>query len=809
MQWLKQFLEWYLGIPPAGPGQGTAWHLSVRPPWPSWMPLWGVLLLLFALMAYVVWVYRRDANSLSWPVRTTLVLLRLSAIAIVLLFLTELTLSIDRTGLPIIVVMVDDSASMGLEDRYPDQPLQQQVQQLLKEGGFRTPKRINLVKAILTRRDGQFLNRLLERHKIRAYRFSETAVPLGSGEYLNAKGIGDLLPLIDALEADGAQTRPGPSVRKVLDDLRGTPPSAVVILSDGITSTTDADRLSGVVDVAQSSLVPIFVVGVGSAEPARDVQLYDTLVDEVAFVGDPILFSAKVRAYEFQGQTIMVRLKDARTGETLATRQIEAGDDGQSAKVELIYTPPTEGEFEFTLQADALPNEANLNDNAETRHVSVREERIHVLLADSAPRYEFRYLKNLLERDKTIELDSLLQEADVEFAMEDETALDHFPVKREELLEYDVVIFGDLNPSFLSYGVYDNLDAFVRDAGGGLIVIAGPQYTPLAFRGTPLEVLLPVKLESARVPSPAIPIVEGFRPRLTLAGRKETTIFRFADSERESLSVWNSLPELYWLFEARDLAEGARVYAEHPTRSSGSGRLPVIVKHRVGAGTVLFHATDELWRWRFRVGDYYTSRYWVQAIRSLSRSKLIGRDRTAELTSDRLIYQRGDTVNLRVKFFEERLAPSAESGVRVIVERRGDVQRSVKLTRLIQAPSVFEGQLVRAPEGSYHAWIVEPAFNEAPPSIDFRVEAPLGELERRSLDRAELVSTAEKTQGKFYTPPEASQLPDDIPPGHVVPLETLEPISLWSLWQMLVPFLALFTAVLVAEWILRKRFRLI
>ena len=43
-----------------------------------------------------------------------------------------------------------------------------------------------------------------------------------------------------------------------------------------------------------------------------------------------------------------------------------------------------------------------------------------MLLVQDYPSYEFRYLKNLLDRDSTIELHSLLQDADPQFAKEDE-----------------------------------------------------------------------------------------------------------------------------------------------------------------------------------------------------------------------------------------------------------------------------------------------------------------------------------------------------------------------------------------------------
>jgi hypothetical protein len=250
---------------------------------------------------------------------------------------------------------------------------------------------------------------------------------------------------------------------------------------------------------------------------------------------------------------------------------------------------------------------------------------------------------------------------------------------------------------------------------------------------------------------------------------------------------------------------GGIAFAVHPTEKSSGGKLPVISMRRFGAGKVLFHATDDLWRWRFRVGDLYYGRYWVQAIRFLSRSRLLGRDRAAELTADRLTYEHGENVQLRVRFLDDRLAPTEDDGVTVMVERRGDVQRPIRLSRVPQTPTVFEGQFPRALEGSYHAWVAAPSFNEVPPSTDFRVEALESELRVRSLDRAELTETAKKTRGKYYSLAEASRLPFEIPEGHPVPLETQDPIALWGRWE----FMLLFASLLLAEWIMRKRARLL
>ena len=101
-------------------------------------------------------------------------------------------------------------------------------------------------------------------------------------------------------------------------------------------------------------------------------------------------------------------------------------------------------------QADELKPADN---NRLERKVFVREAKvIKVLYVEGYARYEYRFLKSLLEREsekekgnKTIDLKALLVDADPEYANEDKSAIVDFPT-REELNAYDVVIWGDIDP---------------------------------------------------------------------------------------------------------------------------------------------------------------------------------------------------------------------------------------------------------------------------------------------------------------------------------------------------------------------------
>lgn len=805
---MKNFLEWYLGVPPAQPGQGTQWSWLYQTPWPSGMPQWSVLLCTISLLTYVWWIYRRDASAASRTSRFGLVALRLAVIGIVLIVLSEITLVVDRTGLPFIAILLDDSASMSLEDRYSNSRDESAAKRFAAATGAGRTSRLAIGQGIVTGNKAEFLRELQQRHQLRVYRFSESASPLGSLDAESGNQIDGLVESIRNLEPVGSETRPAAALRKVLNDFRGSLPTVVVILSDGISSGGDAERLSKVAGLAAQRLIPLYTVGIGSEEAMHDLNLYDTLVDEVAFVGDPITFTAKLKAFGFKGKSVDLILRDKSNRSVLASKQITAANDGQTLPLEITWIPEEAGDYEFIVEVTPKSTEVDRTNNSEVRQVSVREGRIRVLLVDSAPRWEFRELKVLLERERTIELHTVLQDADLQYADQDATAQPlrgRFPVSRDQLFAYDTVIFGDVNLQYLSPSVLKNLTDFVGEAGGGLIMIAGQQFNPVSYKGTDLETLLPIDLEGVKIPPPDEPIITPFHPQLTLEGQKSTPIFRFDTDEDNSREIWNSLPGFHWLIDVPTIKPGAIVFAEHPTRLGAERRLPVILMQRFGAGKVIFHATDETWSWRRRVGDLYYGRYWVQAIRYLSRSRLLGQSKLAELKSDRVVYNRGEKVTLRVRFFNEEEIPTGDAPVEVIVERRGADTQTVALSKVPQAPNAFEGQLRRLSEGTYHAWVAQPDFTDSPPSADFRVEAPDREMRIRGLDTAELSGAARKTGGKYYSLATASTLPGDVPRGRPVPIQSEEPIRLWARWEILV----LFTLLLTAEWLLRKRLRLV
>ena len=430
----------------------------------------------------------------------------------------------------------------------------------------------------------------------------------------------------------------------------------------------------------------------------------------------------------------------------------------------------------------------------------VRKEKLRVLFVDSEPRYEFRYLKNYLERDETIDLNVVLLSSDPKYSEQDRSAIPTFPAAKDDLFAYDVVIFGDADISYLSQSQLQNLVEFVTEQGGGVLFVAGELFNPLAYHGTPLELLLPIELSDARNPTAVGTTVSGVPApaHARRSGQPDLPVRRRRCLEHADLGAPARAVLVF-----RGTAQEARalVLAEHDTAIGSDGKLPLILYQFVGTGKSMFHAFDDTWRWRYRAGDRYFGRFWVQTIRFLARSRLVGQ-RQAEVTTDRRRYQRGQPIQFRVRFPNPGLAPKAGD-----VDDPGRARRAGRAEARAQAGAGHQ-ERVRGGDtagrrrrlrsaAAAAAWCSKGRFRPT----TFRVDAPINEFEHIEMNGPELLRTAESTGGKFYTPLDADALLRDLPKPSKVPLDTDPPIPLWNTW----PLLTLFLVLLTVEWVFRKR----
>ncbi|GAB6165525.1 hypothetical protein JCM19992_15250 [Thermostilla marina] len=779
----QQLAAW-LGIE-TGPGEGVLWRFEWHWPVPGWL----TVLLGAAVCAAIIWCNVRGTPTISRSLRWVLASLRIGAFAVLAFMIAQAALAAFRTGLPTLVLLIDDSASMALHDEYrPDEA--SALRELLDREEI--PDRLTIGREALCRDDARLLKLLADRYRLELCDVRGDVI--AADDRIDA-----IVSALEQMQASTPESPLGRAIERILQRNRGTLPAAVVVFSDG--NTTVGPGLDSAADKAGEKGVPLFLVPIGDTRPPKDVAVEQIIADRSVFVGDVLGFDVRLNASGFGDSVVRIvveeKMANGATAPLVETEETVPSDECVMT-VRLYHRPSEEGLHRYVVRVEPLPDERRTDNNAQETVVEVRNEKLRVLLVQADPSFEYRYLRNALMREPSIELECVLQNADVEYREVAAGMRGGVPLTPAEWNTFDAVILGDVDPNLLLPRNLQDIREYVAgDRGGTLICIAGPRFMPAAYRGTPVEDLLPI--DAGRVSDPARDggNEAGFRIVPTPLGER-CGAFQISDDPRETLSLWKTLPELYWYVAAPRLKPGARVLAVHSQATDTGGTpLPMIVMQYVGRGKVLFHATDETWRWRRRIGDKYFTRYWVQMIRYLCRSRLGGTS-DALLTIDRDRYRVGESVSILAEF--PTGLPGASEDVVVTVENGEGTRRHLTARRASLSEDRFQVVLDDLPIGTYHAWLSAPVLPKMPPGVDFSIEPPDAESAAVQARVDVMRRAAERSGGKLGKVDSLDTLFAELPEGTQVPVEALPPISLWNRW----PILLLALGLLTVEWALRK-----
>ena len=810
-RWIQHLLV--PGLKPSAPGEQARTYLSFDHLWPTWV----LILVAFATVALVAWLYRREGRLAPRHAKVVLACLRISLVWLAVFLLQDPSVSVDRSEMrsSYVCVLVDDSRSMNHQDRYADTVDRGRLTAM----GFPPdahPRRLQVAKTVLAQDNAKLLRGLARDHQVRLYAVS-TAVRL-LGQASAVEHVPALVPLLGAVRAQGQETQLGTAIRTCIDDLRGKTLAGVVLLSDG--HVTAGDTLAQAGDYARHQGVRLFPVGIGdpSARTDSQVRLRDVLVDDKVYLGDRVTFHVQLTSQGMKGRRVRLQLGRSPDDQPVAQKTITLGPDGQEQDAALTVLPRRKGTHQFVLEVLPLrpgsdqPERHVLGPHTR-RHLRVQviDQAIRVLYLESYPRYEYRYLKALLVRDKAVNVSCLLMDADSDFPQEGNTPIRSLPTTLDALNRFDVVLFGDVNPIYLSGDQLAMLVRFVKQ-GGGLMMIAGQRFAPYAYRATPLAEILPVELGAGPpVGDAARAYDQEFRPRLTPEAQT-SPIFRFSDDPAENRKVWDNLPGFYWYCPTRGHKPGAVVLAEHPSARGPDGFLPIVFTQFFGAGRCTFQAVDSTWRWRYRVEDQFFAPYWIQTIRFLARARLLGQSRQATISTlhDRFVLGQG--VRVEVVFLDKSLRPQPGRPASAYAELReaqhAVLQREIVLKADTRRPDRFVGVFKPTRAGAYTVWIGAGMDRAQSPKTTFTVHPPKGELQHVPMELARLQRLAQQTHGHYLSIHQAHRCPDLLEGGQQIVLHT-ERISLWDLEPLLWTVLAVFSLLLITEWVLRKRYRML
>ena len=547
---------------------------------------------------------------------------------------------------------------------------------------------------------------------------------------------------------------------------------------------------------AQSALqdgIRVSTMGVGDPTPTKDIALLSVLADDIVRVNNTVTVYAAISQRGYAARTVAATLR--RGSEILERMSVRLAPDETRQEIHFNYIPKQAGRFDYSITIDTLAGEVSSANNRRGYTQAAISKKLRVLYAENEPRYEFRYLRNAILRDNSLEFACLLISGDTDDSTPQGNIPIHaFPKTEKELFTYDILVIGDVPRAYFSEAQLQSIRRFVEDRGASLLVIAGDQHMPQEYTGTALEPVLPV------VVGHSSPILSDtpFRWQLTPEGRR-SAVMQMEENAGRSADVWRSLPGMYWAAGSERAQPGATVLAVHPTQRNQDGPAPLVAQQPFGSGKCFIQMVDSTYLWRKRVGDRYFYRYWGQVFRALTPKELPGNSRFVQLNADRSSYRLGERVNLSARLLNAYYRPVKAEAVTIQLESGGH-HRDLTLQATPGSPGLFTTQFQPERAGKWSASLVSPQNRQAKSTTSFLVESIALESQKPELDETALRRVAAAGGGHYYAPSDLKKWIDSLPVQPLALSTELE-IELWDTPLMFI----LFLLPLSLEWILRKK----
>jgi len=742
--------------------------LAFRPPWPPYVT-W---LLIAAAIGLAFFIYIKARGAVTAGRRYWLISLRVLVLLVFLLLATQPVLLVPSVvpQRSFVAIAYDTSRSMEIRDS--------------SSGG----SRLEAQKGLLQPGAGSWIEALQRKFKLRYFRFAASAE--------RASGYEDVRP-------HGGQTNLENSLDRIAAEFGSAPVSGIVLLTDGADNrSTDLRALAARL---RARRVPVYAVGIGSPDFAGDVELLQVAAPRRVLNDSAVEASVSVKATGRAGRK--ARLTVGEGSRQLLSRDVTLGDTGEVKSYRLIFPGGPPGPHVYRFRIDPLPDELLTENNEVSVLVAVDDVQPQVLYVEGEPRWIYGFLRRATSGDKSLHLVSLLRQADGKFlrqGVESSTTLEKgFPTEARELFRYKALILGSVEASFFTFDQLRLVSEFVSRRGGGFLMLGGRHsFSQGGYANTPIEDLLPVRVNPSSDTGGRDMAEIEFKPRLTSYGY-EHPVTRVSIDDAENRKRWDGAPPLVGVNPTAGVKPGTTVLATAVT-GEGGGAPPVLLAfQRFGRGRSMALATGSIWRWRMEKEhrDNFHDTFWRQMLRWL----VTDAPDPVVVETGKHSYSLDESVAISMEVSEADFIRL--NNARVTAEIKDPSGQTTALPVSWQAgkDGIYSASFRPRQEGIHQASVEafdgERSVGRA--SCYFRIAESEEEFHDAGLNADLLRRISEETGGHYYLPGETAYLAEDISYVDNGASQTEEK----AIWDM--PFLfLLLIGSMCGEWFLRKKWGL-
>ena len=269
---------------------------------------------------------------------------------------------------------------------------------------------------------------------------------------------------------------------------------AVLMLTDGDWNLGPSPI--GVATRFRDQGIPVYSIVTGQDQPIADLSMEEVSAPAYGLFGEQIAIPYTVQSHLPRDVATEVRLMNGR--DIIASKKITLPANGRF-RDSIMWYPREVGEFDLRLDIPVEVDEALRDNNSADFHIAVRVVKLSVLVVDSEPRWEYRFLRNALARDPGVDLNCVLLHPKIAPGG-GRDYLSSFPGSREMLSRYDVIFLGDVGvgEDQLSEKDAELIKGLIEQQGSGLVFMPGRRGNHLSLMNSELSELMPVILDDEK-----------------------------------------------------------------------------------------------------------------------------------------------------------------------------------------------------------------------------------------------------------------------------------------------------------------------
>ncbi len=709
---------------------------------------WFGFLALLALAAVAVWAYRGTTPSVSGGMRGLLTTLRMSAFVLLVVLFADprCVREVTRTEPARVIALLDHSASMSL----PNAP-----------GGTET--RFEAATEVMDR-----LRRQVSR------RGGELEAGLFSSQVSFAA--------LDTARANAQGTDVAGSIAEALRRFEGENVTAVVVLSDGVDTEATLVR-------SATPDIPVFAIGFGDTTAPEDVRVSAVDYNSVVRAPAQSQISAAIAYSGNRTKQVTIQLMDG--NRTVFSKDTTMSPGVSTVNLDIPVRFPTPGRREFDLSVSVVGDDAEPSNNSREIVIDAEKAQAKLVLVDLAPDWELHFLTQLLESDPTYTFELFGPRVRPAASVGKLRPLEEF---RASLNDADAVVVRAIDGNFMSSDNVTALKNFVRERGGGLLLLPGPSSvyeSAAAWSG--LQEVLPL--------SGSAPFRFNLRYTSVLPGAQAGTNPVTAQLvPLLNQTDWQERSPLLGYYGAVRTSQASQVLL-----SVRGGSLPAVAYATPGKGRVAAITVGPLWRWKFladnvTVYDEMLSRLIDVLARGEETDRFV-------LTSRKNVFDAGESPELVAEIFNEKMQPVTGVPVRVEVSSVDAVGnetplRQTTMSRESAQNTRFMASLPPLPSGRYRVRGSAELSDRtiASKAVDIQVSTTSVEFQRVNQDAQALGELARRSGGQYAPVAGLASVVESMPLASREVGAQTEVVWRTSAWLFL-----LVLGLLTAEWLIRKR----